>query len=762
MNLPAFISRLQHSLVLKLIIIMGGICLLAISTWAYFSIRYQHNKSIEDTIEITERISRTIRLGTHYAMMLNSRSDINQIIQNVSTQKGIENVRIFNKQGYIKFSNSMSEVNQIAHLDSEACNICHRQTPPLVNLELSKRTRIFKTTDGRRLLGMITPIYNEPGCSGQCHFHTTGSQVLGAMDVVISLQEMDAELSRYERSIVFLAVAIFIVPSLFIFLFVYRFVIKPISQLTEATKTITRDTEIVTISTDPKNEIGRLAAAFNTMRQKIHENQLELTKQKYEYQNLFERVPCLITVQDRNLKLINFNREFYNKYNPSPGDYCFQTYKGRKTKCDNCPVEKTFRDGQSHYSEEQGKSRDGTMEYWIVRTSPVKNAAGEIVAAMEINLDITQRKKLEQKLEESEKKYHAIFNNIPNPVFVLDYDTLTILDCNDSVQEVYEYTRTDLVGKSFTVLFAKSDTDVDLLKLIRESAIINSVRHYKSNKKAIFVDIWISISEYPGNKVLLVTTSDITERLETEAQFNQATKLATLGEMATGVAHELNQPLSVIKTSSSFCISKINKAEIIQPEILKTLLTKIDTNVDRASRIITHMRDFARKSDVSLEEVNIVEILKRAYEIFSQQLKVRGINVFWDVTENLPQVKANPGRLEQVFINLLINARDAIESKVQTVYDGVEIATAITIRAYVSETHVCIEIEDTGTGIPEDIVEKIFQPFFTTKEVGKGTGLGLSISYGIIKDCSGEIRIKKTSDQGTVFLILIPIQKQEG
>jgi histidine kinase len=696
-------------------------------------------------------------------MMLNSRDDINQIIKNTATQKGIENVRITNKSGEIKFSNIPSEVDRTEPMTSWTCRVCHQTTPPLVHLSLAQRRRLSATSDGERLLGIITPIYNEPGCSEKCHFHNSEDKVLGALDVVISLKDTDAEIIKYEQSIFLLAVAIIIVPSLCIFLFVYKFVIHPLRLLTEETRHITDTWGRRLIKTDPYSEIGQLATAFYTMRQRIFDNQMELTKQKNEYQTLFENVPCLITVQNRDFKLINFNREFHIKYNPSPGDYCYQAYKGRKTKCDNCPVEKTFADGKSHYSEELGRGRDGTMEHWIVRTSPVRDTQGNIVAAMEINLDITQRKMLEQRAEASEKKYHAIFNNIPNPVFVLDYDTLEILNCNESVKQVYGQGEEAFLGKSFITLFAQTeelnplDDPRTLAETIKSTRTMNKAWHKKNDDRIIPVDIWISLSEYPGQKVLLVTTSDITHRLETEAQFNQAAKLATLGEMATGVAHELNQPLSVIKTSSSFCRSKIEKKESIKPEILHRLLVKIDSNVDRASKIITHMRDFSRKSDANMEPVAVNTILRNAYEIFSQQLKVRGIEVTWNLGEDLPRVMADPGRLEQVFINLLINARDAIEEKTKREYDGGTRQKEISIRSYnPANRQLVIEIRDTGIGIPEQVAEKVFQPFFTTKEVGKGTGLGLSISYGIIKESKGTIKIKETSPNGTLLQITLP------
>lgn len=750
------LNKIRHSLVFKLIMIMAFICFVAISVWAYFSINYQRDKAVGDTLGVADRISKTIRLGTHYSMMLNARDDIHQIIQNTATQREIENVRIYNKRGVIKFSNIESEVDTKSLPESEACIICHRGDPPLVTLTLNERKRIFSSDSGHRVLGIVTPIYNEPGCSEQCHFHDAKARVLGSMELVISLQETDAEIIKYEKSIVFLALAIFVAPSFFIFLFVYKFVIGPIRQLTEETKHITCATKITRVNSHRESEIGQLATAFNTMRQRINHHQKELTKQKNEYQNLFERVPCLITVQDRNFRLINFNREFYNKYHPKIGDFCYATYKGRTTRCSNCPVEKTFKDGKSHYSEEQGICKNGTMEHWIVRTSPVKNAAGEIVAAMEINLDITHRKELEQRAELSEKKYHAIFNNIPNPVFVLDNDSLTILDCNESVTEVYGYDMDEIVGKPFSHLFDPSQPTREIDERVRSTSIINSVKHRRADNRPMFVDIWISPSQYPGQKVLLVTTSDITERLETEAQFLQAAKLATLGEMATGVAHELNQPLSVIKTASSFCIEKIRKNQEIAQEILTTLLQKIDTNVDRASKIINHMRDFARKSDVKLIPVDIVDILERSYEIFSQQLKVRGITVAWDITPPLAPVMTDPGRLEQVFINLLINARDAIEAKAEICHNDSGLKKEITIRGYLLDGKVHVEVEDTGTGVPADVAEKIFQPFFTTKEVGKGTGLGLSISYGIIKESSGLISIKETSERGAVFQVILP------
>jgi len=260
--------------------------------------------------------------------------------------------------------------------------------------------------------------------------------------------------------------------------------------------------------------------------------------------------------------------------------------------------------------------------------------------------------------------------------------------------------------------------------------------------------------------VLLVTTSDVTKRLEAEQQLIQASKMATLGEMATGVAHELNQPLSVIKTASRFFIRKIDRKEKIEDEILSTMAKEIDSYVDRAAKIINHMRQFSRQSDLTLEKVRINDVLERALEILGQQLKVRGIEIVWDLAPDPPQILADPDRLEQVFINLLINARDAIDEKWQS-QPHQKGEKKITLKTSSDDNKITVEVGDSGPGIPDSMLERIFEPFYTTKKVGQGTGLGLSISYGIVKDCKGSIQAVSKKNEGVRFIIKFPIAREK-
>ncbi|MBC2713944.1 MAG: PAS domain S-box protein [Desulfobacteraceae bacterium] len=722
---------------------------------AFFIIKYEKNKAMDGITAEADRLSSTILLGAHYAMMLNARDDITHIIQNIAKQPQIENIRIFNKAGEIHFSNINEEVGSVTNIKAEACYVCHKTEPPSEYLELNERKRIIMSPRGYRLMGIISPIFNEPGCSESCHFHPKDKIVLGALDVVISLEQTDAKIAFYEKGLLFFAFCIVFICSSIIGIFVLRFVNQPIKKLIRGTRQISKGSygriEII-----QDGEIKQLADAINHMAEQIEIKQNVLNEQRTEYQNLFEAVPCLITVQNKNFQLLKYNREFNDRFHPKERALCFQAYKNQSEPCEQCPVAETFRDGKPHHSEQSGISKNGNPTYWTLRTAPIKNREGMVTAVMEISVDITQIRLLEKEVRKSEEKYRAIFDNIPNPLFVLEQENLLIIDCNASVESVYGFTKQETLNRSFEDFF-DPEIQTSIIEKIKSVESISKVRQIGKNGKIIFTNIHVSPSEYPSHKVLLVNTTDITKRLIAEQQLIQASKMATLGEMATGIAHELNQPLSVIKSASNFITKKAKLNEIIPQDIMTTMTEEIDGQVDRASKIISHMREFGRKSDVIKEKAQVNNALIKAFDIFREQLKLRQIEVIQNLQEDLPRILADENRLEQVFINLLINARDAIEEHAGNSLYAAKEAKQIFLTTKTSGNCVAIEIEDTGNGIPATIADKIFEPFFTTKDVGKGTGLGLSISYGIIQDYGGTITVTSGRLGGALFIIKFPI-----
>lgn len=239
---------------------------------------------------------------------------------------------------------------------------------------------------------------------------------------------------------------------------------------------------------------------------------------------------------------------------------------------------------------------------------------------------------------------------------------------------------------------------------------------------------------------------------ESAAQVVQMEKLSALGELTAGVAHELNQPLNGIKLISQSLLRDIQKSRL-DVAGLPSEIEGIINQVNKMSEIITHMRIFTRKTEDSVtEQININDPIEGVFKLFGRQIETHGIRVVKELASNLPKIPANVIRIEQVFLNLIMNARNIME-KFQTKDGKIWVTTALNTAG----THIEASVKDNGPGIPDKIKEKIFQPFFTTNEPGKGTGLGLSVSKKIIEEHGGTLVFESKEGEGTTFRATIPI-----
>jgi C4-dicarboxylate-specific signal transduction histidine kinase len=236
------------------------------------------------------------------------------------------------------------------------------------------------------------------------------------------------------------------------------------------------------------------------------------------------------------------------------------------------------------------------------------------------------------------------------------------------------------------------------------------------------------------------------ELRDKQEQLVQAGKLATLGELTTGVAHELNNPLNNIGLFIGNVIDHIELGMGDREWVLRELNNAVQ-QVRKATEIISHLRTFGRVATVSREAVSLREVVDRALSLMGEQLRLRQITVELAFDDTVPVVIGNSIQLEQVVINLLTNARDAVaESPMKQ----------ISIACSVRDNRVELVLSDTGRGIPPGLEQRIFDPFFTTKEVGAGTGLGLSITYGIIREHQGTISVSSEPGEGATFVIHLP------
>ncbi|MEP4148055.1 MAG: ATP-binding protein [Halioglobus sp.] len=247
---------------------------------------------------------------------------------------------------------------------------------------------------------------------------------------------------------------------------------------------------------------------------------------------------------------------------------------------------------------------------------------------------------------------------------------------------------------------------------------------------------------------VLITLQDITDRKLADAKIFQASKLSTLGEMAAGLAHELNQPLNTITLAASNMSGALLQ-EPLDISLLNTKLGRIKNQVTRAAAIIEHIRTFGREAVEGDQLIDLSSATESAIELMREQLRISGIRIEAQYDDRCPCVLGHPIHMEQVLLNLLNNSRHAITS-----IERANKMISIDIERQ-PNGDAMLRVSDTGGGIPDEIISKIFEPFMTTKPYGEGTGLGLSISHGIVKKMGGEIRARNTPD-GALFELTFP------
>jgi C4-dicarboxylate-specific signal transduction histidine kinase len=246
-------------------------------------------------------------------------------------------------------------------------------------------------------------------------------------------------------------------------------------------------------------------------------------------------------------------------------------------------------------------------------------------------------------------------------------------------------------------------------------------------------------------------TQEEEKRKEFEIKALAQDKLASLGEIATGVAHEINQPLSYIKIILESTLNDLSNNQLDATELNEDFLESL-RQVGKITKIISHLRTFGRSDVDSFNPVSLPEVLEDSMILMQERLRIKNISINKQIADNLPMIYGNHVKLEQIFINLLQNSMDALEEQGKGKIDLV---------MEQADDNVIVRFSDNGPGMPPEVLEKIFEPFYTTKEVGQGTGIGLAIMYGIIQEHKGSITCASEVGQGASFTIKLPVYKEK-
>lgn len=376
-------------------------------------------------------------------------------------------------------------------------------------------------------------------------------------------------------------------------------------------------------------------------------------------------------------------------------------------------------------------------------------------------VDITDLKNAQVALKESEEMYHSLLRTSPDGIIITDLEG-KITEASDVAHELLgDKNHTGIEQMHFMQFIPKVSRRaiINVCQATARDGLVQNVelKLKKADDSEFIGEISCTRIKGQGGEIRAHMTDirNISERKLLEKQIRHSERMAGIGELATGMAHEINQPLNTISLSIDNIIYSMDN-NTLTDIYLKSKINKVFDNITRIKNIIDHVRTFSRdQDDFGKSEFNINDSINTSITMISEQLNHKGIALEFNDQELLPSINGTTHRFEQVMLNLLINAKDALEEKRRKL--GKNFKKKIVIATRKLNEQIIIEVKDNGIGIPPDIADKILLPFYTTKAPGEGTGLGLSISYGIIKELNGEIEIQSEVLKGTTIKIIIPL-----
>jgi len=471
-----------------------------------------------------------------------------------------------------------------------------------------------------------------------------------------------------------------------------------------------------------------------------------------DYQRLFGFAPIGVTLLDMHGRFLDVNDTYCRILGYSHDELLemsiYDIEAIEKQEETTARIAKIIETGGDRF-ETRHRCKDGKIVDVEVIVNYISVGGGRM---FEFIRDISERISMEEAIKESEEKYSKVFYANPNPMTIVSPDTGHINDVNEAFFQASGYSRDECIGLTITELGLWVSQE-DRKKFIRILAEQNKVQDFETEmrlKSGDIKSVLLSVETITigGESFRVISSKDITDRKKMDEQLIVTDRLASVGELASGIAHELNNPLTGVIGFSDLLMTRENI-----PEDIKEDLTIINREAVRAAQVAKHLLTFARKHPDEKQPTDINNIVQLVLDLREYEQRVNNIDVEAKLADDLPQILANDFQLQQVFLNIIINAEHFMTEE-----HGLGTLTIITEQV---EDIIRVSITDDGPGIFPDNITHIFDPFYTTKEVGEGTGLGLSICYGVITEHGGKIYAESELGKGTTFTIELPVLKEE-
>jgi two-component system, cell cycle sensor histidine kinase and response regulator CckA len=364
------------------------------------------------------------------------------------------------------------------------------------------------------------------------------------------------------------------------------------------------------------------------------------------------------------------------------------------------------------------------------------------------------RRRAEDELRASAQRYRELFESTPLPMWVYDIETLRFLMVNNAAVQRYGYTRNEFLQLTLADIRPPEDHEQLMFDVARGDDAPRVWRHCTRDGEAIAVEVTAHDLEFEGKRARLVLANDITARLRLEEQLRQAQKMEAIGRLAGGVAHDFNNILCVINSYSETLLAALPSGE------LRDDVEQIQGAGQRGAALTRQLLMFTRQQIVEPSLLDLNTVLTDMGKML-QRLLGSDVELVWRIEHGLPPVQADRGGLEQVIMNLVVNARDAMphggELTLRTASVELDAAYAREHLGVTPGGHVMLAVSDTGIGMDRATQARIFEPFFTTKESGRGTGLGLSTVFGTVQQIHGHVWVGSELGKGTTFRVYLPL-----
>jgi two-component system, cell cycle sensor histidine kinase and response regulator CckA len=501
-----------------------------------------------------------------------------------------------------------------------------------------------------------------------------------------------------------------------------------------------------------------------TERKRSEEKLFQVTER---WERTFDAVPDLIAIIDTDFRIVQANKAMAERLGATPeecaGHVCYEAVHGTKSPPSFCPHTCSLRDCREHAAEVSEERLGGDF---IVSTSPIYDSKGGLIGCVHVARDITERKRAETRLNEQLLFLQQLLDSIPIPVYYKDVDGL-YLGCNTAFEAFICLPRREIVGKTVYDVTPKERADrhheADSALLCQPGAQIYEVSGtYKNGEhhdvifnKATFVDANDRVAGIVGAMMDITSLRKAEEeRKLLEAQLHQAQKMEAIGQLAGGIAHDFNNILTAIMGCAEITLLRMENGSP-----LRHYVEQILTSSERAAELTNALLTFSRRQVLHTKPIDLCGVVRDLKKMLGRLIP-EDIDFRTQLAEGTLIVMADKGQIEQVLMNLVTNAKDAMPNGGTLTID---VSPAIMDERFVHAhgfgdpgDYACVTVADTGQGMDEETAKRIFEPFYTTKEVGKGTGLGMAIIYGIIQQHNGCITVHSEQQRGTTFKIYLP------